>query len=141
MRGSNLKTFYVFILLLALFFLSSCAKMPDRNPEEYIRKHPNTEAPIKQAIINGVVIKGMCPNEAIAAAGSPGPYYVRRDLKWESGTPPPAIILAQCEQPDGSHIELKFRNKTQFKSSKAEVFRVVIENGKVIAIDQRGFKE
>jgi len=102
----------------------------------------NTPAAFKEGIRAGVVVAGMCPLQAFAAAGLPGPYMVRRDRsKWSGDIPPPAIIEAQCEAPDESVIELMFRNTTQFASSEPRVFRVRFVKGKVVLIDQKGFKE
>ncbi len=84
----------------------------------------------------GVVELGMCPDEAIAAAGNPGPYMVRRDTeKWPPGTFPPTIVAAQCEHPDDSVIELLFRNRSQYASEEPVVFRVKFERGKAVSID------
>jgi len=102
----------------------------------------NTPAAFKEGIRSGVVVAGMCPLQAFAAAGLPGPYMVRRDrAKWSGDIPPPAIIEAQCQAPDESVIELMFRNKTQFASPEPRVFRVRFVKGKVVLIDQKGFKE
>lgn len=85
----------------------------------------------------GVVVLGMCPDEAIAAAGSPGPYVVRRDpAKWPAGTFPPTIVAAQCEHPDDSVIELLFRNSSQFGTDEPVVFRVKFERGRAVSIDR-----
>ncbi|MDD9937521.1 MAG: hypothetical protein OXT09_28170 [Myxococcales bacterium] len=85
----------------------------------------------------GVVELGMCPDEAIAAAGNPGPYMVRRDTeKWPPGTFPPTIVAAQCEHPDDSVIELLFRNRSQYATEEPVVFRVKFERGKAVSIDQ-----
>ena len=101
-----------------------------------------TPPALKEGISSGVVVAGMCPLQAFAAAGLPGPYMVRRDRsKWSEDTPPPAIIEAQCEAPDESVIELMFRNTTQFASPEPRVFRVRFVKGKVVLVDQKGFKE
>ena len=102
----------------------------------------NTPSAFKKGIRAGVVVVGMCPLQAFAAAGLPGPYMVRRDRsKWSGDTPPPEIIESQCETPDESVIEVMFRNKTQFASAEPKVFRVRFLRGKVVLIDQKGFKE
>ncbi len=113
--------------------------------EELVNKYrndPNTPAEIKQAINAGVVIKGMCPFLAFAAAGLPGPYMVKKDKeKWGDHVPPPNIISAQCEAPDNSVIELIFRNKTQFMTDEPINFRVRFVKGKADLIDQKKFNE
>ena len=109
---------------------------------EFYLKDPNTPEAIKSAIKQGLVIKGMCPYQAFAAAGSPGPYMVQADpKKWPPHTPPPNIIQAECANPDESVIELMFKNSTQFPSTEPSVFRVRFMNGKVVLIDQKKFKE
>ena len=103
---------------------------------------PSTPAAFKEGIRSGVVVMGMCPLQAFAAAGLPGPYMVRRDRsKWSGDVPPPEIIEAQCKAPDESVVELMFRNKTQFASTEPKVFRVRFVAGKAVLIDQKGFKE
>ena len=93
---------------------------------------------IKAGIRSGVVVPGMCPFQAFAAAGLPGQYMVVADKKkWGSEVPPPTIISAQCEHPDDSTFALLFRNSTQFKSATPIVFRVKFANGKAVSIDQK----
>lgn len=102
----------------------------------------STPATFKDGIRSGIVVIGMCPLQAFAAAGLPGPYMVRRDRsKWSGDIPPPEIIEAQCKAPDESVVEVMFRNKTQFASTEPKVFRVRFVAGKAVLIDQKGFKE
>jgi hypothetical protein len=109
---------------------------------EFYLKDQGTSEEIKSAIRQGLVIKGMCPNQVIAAAGSPGPYMVKADKKkWPPHTPPPQIIKAQCGNPDESVIELMFRNSTQFPGKEPFVFRVRFLHGRVALIDQKKFNE
>jgi hypothetical protein len=85
---------------------------------------PNTLAVFKEGIRSGIVVMGMCPLQAFAVAGLPGPYMVRRDRsKWSGDIPPPEIIEAQCEAPDESVLELMFHNKTQFASPEPKRLR------------------
>jgi hypothetical protein len=103
---------------------------------------PSTPAAFKEGIRTGVVVIGMCPLQAFAAAGLPGPYMVQRDRsKWSGDVPPPEIVEAQCEAPDETVVELMFRNTTQFASTEPKVFRVRFVAGKAVLIDQKGFKE
>jgi len=100
----------------------------------------NTSPEIKAAIEKRLVITGMCPQEAFAAAGYPGPYMVQADkTKWKDNIPPPVIIEAQCKNPDDSVIELMFQNSTQFATNKPVIFRVRFEKGRAVIIDQKGF--
>ena len=98
---------------------------------------PTVSAAIKQAIQKRVVVRGMCPQQAFAAAGLPGLYKVQADPKWKQSVPPPVIISAQCEKPDKSVIELLFRSKTQFATKDLVVFRVRFENGQAMLIDRK----
>ncbi len=105
--------------------------------QQYIDSHSKTAPEIKKAILAGKVILGMCPNEAIAAAGRPGPYKIIKDKKWPSEVPPPIVAIKQCEEPDNSIIEFLFRNNRQFAAS-MHVFHVRFEKGKAVVIDQNG---
>ena len=118
----------------------SCSS-PSNQQEEYISYYlndPETSARIKDAIKEGVVVAGMCPFQAIAAAGLPGLYMVKKDHDvWKGVVPPPAIISAQCEKPDNSIIDLEFMNTTQFDSEEVVLFRVRFEKGQVVSIDKK----
>jgi hypothetical protein len=113
--------------------------------QEYVDHYladPKTPDGFKDAIRRGVVVDGMCPLQAFAAAGLPGPYMVRKDhARWGSDVPPPVVIEAQCSKPDESVVELLFQNKTQFSSTEPRTFRVRFQKGKAVTIDQKGFKE
>jgi len=94
---------------------------------------PSVSDEIRNAIESGLVIEGMCPQQAFAAAGRPGPFMVLRDESiWDSSVAPPVIVSAQCEKPDASTVHLVFRNVRQFPDAKA--FRVRFEAGKAVAI-------
>jgi len=96
---------------------------------------PAVSADIKRAIENGVVVRGMCPFQAFAAAGLPGLYEVTPDLKkWRTDIPPPIIINAQCDKPDDSVIWLTFRSKTQFGTAEPVVFFAHFEKGRVVEV-------
>jgi len=131
--------------VLAALVLSYATAVYAQDVEELRRKYledPNTADEIKAAIRRGVVIVGMCPFQAFAAAGYPGPYMVRSDKdKWGPGVPPPTIISAQCDRPDKSVIELKFRNTTQFGGSEPTVFRVRFNEGRATLVDRKNFDE
>ena len=134
----------ILVVLVEVFFVLG-GVVHAESKEELVRKYqndPRTSPEIKEAIKNGVVIKGMCPFQAFAAAGFPGPYMVKKDNeKWGDHVPPPTIISAQCENPDNSVIELAFRNKSQFKTEELTSFRVRFVKGKAVLIDQKKFSE
>jgi hypothetical protein len=140
------KTIFIVVMLCVGVLLSSCASQPKAEVasdySKYYLADTKTSEEVKDAIRKGIVIKGMCPFQAFAAAGLPGPYMVRADRKiWDHNVPPPVIISAQCERPDNSVIELMFENKTQFNTKKPVVFRVRFQKGIAILIDQKGFTE
>lgn len=136
------------IRILPILFLSAVAILATGHAQSIaeIRKEVLADsavsAEIKDAIARGVVIKGICPQEAFAAAGFPGPYMVIADKsKWKSQIPPPVIVNAQCKNPDDSVIELMFRNATQFGGKDPVVFRVRFEKGRAVLIDQNAFSK
>jgi hypothetical protein len=71
----------IIVILTIVFLANSCAhtfnsersRLNEAN--EYIAEHPDMSPTIKTSIIEGVVIRGMCPNEAIAAADRPPVIY------------------------------------------------------------------
>jgi hypothetical protein len=100
--------------------------------EKYIHAHPDLSDSKRKAIEAGQVLKGMCPNEAIAAAGIPYFYDAQSDKKWPSNTDPQFAIENQCEAPDKSKITFYFENKTQFR--KESKFKVIFLNGQITDI-------
>jgi hypothetical protein len=130
---------YATILLLA------CSTVGAGERNQYAKQYlsdPDTPDEIKVAIKKGVVVVGMCPYQAFAAAGDPGPYHVKRDpTRWPEHSDPVKIIQSQCKSPDKSVIELMFKNTSQFGSKEPLVFRVRFIDGRVVLIDQKGFKE
>jgi hypothetical protein len=138
MRAWNIPVFAA-VLLLACSTTRTAART--RYAEAYL-SDPETPAEIKAAIERGVVVLGMCPFQAFAAAGLPGPYVVRRDpARWPPHSDPVKVIESQCKSPDKSVIELMFRNKSQFGSSEPLVFRVRFVDGKAVLIDKNKFGE
>jgi len=129
---TNLSIFC--ILCLAGYVVGCTLKKsaPAKNAETYLRAHPSTTEANRKAIELGQVIKGMCPNEAIAAAGVPYFFEAQLDPKWPSGTDPQAVIERQCSNPDKSKITLYFENKTQF--GKQSKFKVIFQEGQAIEI-------
>lgn len=102
---------------------------------------PKTSKEIKTAIERGIIVLGMCPHHAFAAAGFPvGVYHVRMDeTRWSPTISPLKVIDAQCEYPDNSVIDLSFKNSMQFISRKPLPFRVQFVRGKVVSINQKKF--
>jgi hypothetical protein len=135
----NMRTWFFLLLLFASSVAS--AETKEQLAERYLNDL-DTPAEIKEAIRSGVVVKGMCPFQAFAAAGLPGPYMVMSDKeKWKSNVPPPRIISAQCKNPDNSVIELMFKNRTQFGTDEPVVFRVRFKKGIAVLIDQGKFND
>ena len=98
-------------------------------------KNPSISAEIKRAIDERVVVPGMCPLEAFAAAGLPRHYGVFQRNPKQVFTP--AIMTAQCEHPDDNvAIELLFRSGTQFHTPKPVIFRVRFESGRAVFVDR-----
>jgi hypothetical protein len=60
----------------------------NKDGEKYIHAHPDLSDSKRKAIEAGQILKGMCPNEAIAAAGIPYFYEAQLDKKWPSNTDP-----------------------------------------------------
>ena len=121
-------------LIWTLLVLAACTHtLPYRT--KYLAD-PSVSPEIKQAIRKGIVIEGMCPFEAIAAAGTPGGLYeVTPDpKKWPSNIMPLAVINAQCEKPDNSIIWLRFKNRTQFNTREPLAFHVRFERGRAVLI-------
>ena len=129
------------------FMLAACAgrtpapqgAAPQSEVQDYVAHYladPGTPDSFKESIRRGVVVEGMCPFQAFAAAGFPGPYMVRKDpARWTSDDAPPVVIAAQCDKPDASVIELLFNNKTQFSTQEPRTFRVRFLKGRVATID------
>ena len=106
--------------------------------QQYLRD-PSVREEIKQAIEQRVVVTGMCPLDAIAAAGLPlhGAMNYRETVPG-AREPFPRHIAAQCGRPDPqTSVQLQFRNDTQF--GPGELFRVCFWEGRVVAVDQEKF--
>ena len=104
----------------------------NKDGEKYVHAHPDLSDAKRKAIEAGQVLKGMCPNEAIAAAGIPYFYEAQLDKKWSSNTDPQFVIEKQCEAPDKSKITLYFENKTQFGNKSK--FKVIFQSGQITDI-------
>ncbi len=129
--------------LIAPVLLLACASVSTaRNPYAvHYLADPSTSEGFKAAIRDGVVVLGMCPSQAVAAAGAPGPYTVERDPKrWSERTDPAQIVEAQCQKPDRSVIDVTFSNTSQFESQEPIVFHVRFFNGRATRIEVEGFQ-
>ena len=133
------------MLVLAAGFLVAPFIASAQSAEAFrdkVLSDPRTTAAVKDAIRKHLVVLGMCPLEAFAAAGLPGPYHVTRDAKkWDRDVPPPRIVIAQCESPDESVVELMFQNQSQFGSAEPVAFRVRFVHGRAVLIDRKAFSQ
>lgn len=138
-----MSAFRIAMVATILLLACSTARSGQRNQyAEHYLSDPETPDEIKVAIKQGVVVVKMCPYQAFAAAGDPGPLYVKRDpTRWPEHSDPVKIIQSQCKSPDKSIIELMFKNTNQFGSKEPLVFRVRFIDGRAVLIDQKGFKE
>jgi len=126
------------LILASLLSLRSVVAHPD-DVDDLRKKYladPTVSSRIKQAITDRIVITGMCPFQAFAAAGLPGVYKVQADKKWPGNIAPPVIISAQCDHPDDSVIELTFHSATQFHTQQPVAFTAKFEHGRVVSIEQ-----
>jgi len=114
---------------------------PSREVEQLRQRYledPHVSGDIKNAIRQRLVSPGMCPLEAIAAAGLPLEGAIRQPGERPSDRSPAAIIAAQCARPETeTGVLLSFRNDTQF--GPGVVFRVCFWEGRAIAIDTKKF--
>jgi hypothetical protein len=100
---------------------------PSEAAKAYLQTHPNVSEQKQLGIKTGHVMEGMCPDEAIAAAGIPYFFEAQLDPKWPAHTDPQFVIEKQCSAPDKSKFTLYFENETQF--GKKAKFKVIFENG------------
>jgi hypothetical protein len=125
------------LVLFVIVITASAARADDVDSlrKKYL-SDPTTGAEIKHAIDQRMVIVGMCPFQAFAAAGEPGFYKVVADKRWPGNIAPPVIVNAQCEHPDDSVIELTFRSSTQFHTKEPVPFFVKFEHGRAVSIER-----
>ena len=115
---------------------------PARDHHQLRQKYlddPSVSPDIKEAIEQGTVIVGMCPLEAVAAAGLPLHAATHQPGSTRRGSEQfPGHIAAQCDRPEKkTTVQLQFRNDTQF--GPGELFRVCFWEGRVVAVDQKEF--
>ena len=127
------------LMNIGVFFLAVCLtgcaptnSVPTEHDKSYLSAHPKISKENRKAIEAGRVIKGMCPSEAIAAAGNPYFFEAQLDSKWPSGTDPQVVIEVQCSNPDKSKISLYFENKTQL--GKQSKFKAIFQEGQAIEV-------
>jgi hypothetical protein len=131
-------------LILITIFICSCASTEqqiklteDKRIElanKYIQEHINTDSKMKEAIIAGKIIPGMNPCESIAAVGVPVTWHIMHyDKKWNPPLVDPyKVISAQCNEPDESIIEFRFKNESQYGT--LSIYKVHYEKGKAVII-------
>ena len=127
--------FFIFCILCLTGCFIGCAQkhsIPTKDAETYLHAHPEISEANRKAIEAGQVLKGMCPNEAIAAAGIPYFFEAQLDPKWPSGTDPQVVIEKQCSNPDKSKITLYFENKTQL--GKQSKFKAIFQEGQTVEV-------
>ena len=107
---------------------------PDQLRQKFLAD-PSVGSAVKRAIEQRVVIVGMCPFEATAAAGLPLHHVVQGHDKMLT-VPPPLAIAAQCKHPDDTlAVELLVRNATQYHAPEPVIFRVRFESGRAVFVD------
>lgn len=126
--------FRIVCLFVAAVILASCAA------ERYLAQRTDISPTVREAILQKRVILGMFPDEAHAAAGqfvySVTPGKKRREIEKRSGTftDPLYVIFSQRTHPDSTHIEMTFRNSSQFKTSQLVSFTVTFRQGRAVSI-------
>ena len=127
------------IALLLLLPLLGCRDPEARrlaNAKDYVSRRPDMDTKLRDSVINGKVLPGMTPDEAIAAAAV-GNYeflILKKDPKWPERSDPFDVIYAQRLSPDSSIFRLDFRNRTQFGTGEPIVFCVCFRNGRAFRI-------
>ena len=92
------------------------------NPEYYRNE-------FKSHIIDGKIVKGMWPTEALLAGGG-GTYRVKADKNvWPENSDPIRVMQRQSINQDESEISIQFCNKSQFSSNKDVIFEVIFKTG------------
>ncbi|MFH2066496.1 MAG: hypothetical protein ABIK15_14955 [Pseudomonadota bacterium] len=130
-----MKKLIPYLILLVIF---SCASLNrQKEIDLYLTNNPDIPVEIKNAIKSQKIIIGMCPNEAVAAAGDPFFFVAKLDKKWPKGTYPPSVIMIQCENPDSSIFTLTFSNTTQYDDKLNHNFSVKFVHGKATEIMKR----
>ena len=148
-------------LLVVLLLLAGCAHYTNyrvgRQAKKYLAQRPDISDELREHVVNGEIVLGMYPDEAVAAGG-PFTYRMYPALeaalgqgymfgsgnirhyfgfaKYPDRIPrrPTDIAFRQRHHPDDSFIQFSFHNRTQFDSRKPVWFSVVFGDGKATAI-------
>jgi hypothetical protein len=109
------------VLLSGALLCAGCRSYNQR----YVAERSDLAPEVREEILRKQVTVGMFPDEAWAAGGSFLVVVQVDEKQWGTNVVPPhKIILAQRSHPDGSKIEMTFRNRTQFGTSKPVSFTV-----------------
>ena len=136
----NLKKLSCLAVLLNIFSMNVYADQYSAEPRkqellQMFSEHPDYfSVQYRQSILKGLITLGMTPYEAHMAGGKFF-YSITNDPQWPSGTDPFKIMWAQSKSPDQSQIQMTFKNATQFPKKGTTLFKVFIEQGKVIKIE------
>lgn len=124
-----------------------------RQARKYVVSRPDLSEQYRKAILEGRILVGMFPDEAVAAGG-PFVYIIKAndstmtscaDIRYYFGYQanppshpriPPDMLWRQRNNPDGTQIQLNFNNKTQFDTGTPTGFKVVFQNGRVASIEK-----
>ena len=88
----------------------------------------------RASILDGRILLRMSPFEARLAGGAFA-YKVQADPKvWRPKADPFAVMWAQSEVPDDSHIVMTFENASQFPGEPAQRVAVRFERGQAVEI-------
>jgi hypothetical protein len=94
------------------------------DPKHYREKY-------KDYIIQGKIVEGMWPTEALLAGGG-GTYRVKADKNvWPENSDPIRVMQNQSIKQDESEIIIQFCNKSQFSSENDVIFEVIFKMGTV----------
>lgn len=130
---------HAILLVTMCFALASCSSPEAKRAEyakEYVTARNDMSAEFRMAILQGRVVLGMSPEEAIAAAaeGNYSILIIDKDPAWPRDTSPQEVIDAQHSSPDSSLFRLDFMNHTQFASKEPTIFSVCFAKGKAFLI-------
>lgn len=101
----------------------------NNNPQYYRDEY-------RSSILEEKVMCGMNPVEALLASGG-GVYKVKADSSiWTQRINPIEVLIAQCNNPDNSHIEIIGKNCSQFNSNNSRSFKVSFQLGRVDQIKE-----
>lgn len=145
--------------LVALIIVPGCrgprlnAAWVATQAERYVVSRDDISEEFRESILAGIIVQGMSPDEAVAAAG-PFKYVIEDGGRWMASiadirlyfdyaenTPehprmPPDILWMQRENPVGVSIFLDFWNQTQFDTKEPVGFRVHFSTGRVSRIER-----